>query len=96
MTPVFEIVDGWYQFHVMPANTTHIAYFYENGSVYLPEDGVGYKDWTDAILAGNVHKLVRVDQLPEVPKEFAGPAEVFNCIMKATEKHDSEIKKAEA
>lgn len=96
MKHVYEEVEGWWQFQIMPANTTHIAYFYENGSVYLPEDGVSYTDFHNAVRDGNAYKLIRADQLPEVPTTVVSCFEVYETIMIALHKHEQMIIPAKA
>lgn len=93
MKHVYEYIEGWYQFQKMPANTTHIAYLYENASVYLPEDGATYQDWADAVFGNHVHKLVRVDQLPEPPATMVVAADLIAAIEAAHAKHETEIVK---
>lgn len=53
--------EGWYEWHKMPMNTTHIAYVPETGSVYLPEDDLDSTDFLLASAEGRVHRLVRAD-----------------------------------
>lgn len=52
---------GWYEFYHPLSNTTHIAYVYEDGSVYLPEgrDVVDLDDWTLAKAENRVYRLIR-------------------------------------
>ena len=62
---------GWFEWFKMPENTTHIAYVYESGGVYLPEDGVSYADFFEALSNGKAYRLVRAEQEeheePEAP-----------------------------
>lgn len=55
---------GWFEFVSATAATTHIAYVYEDGSVYLPEgrDVVDQDDFTYAAARGKVFRLVRADE----------------------------------
>lgn len=87
----YEEVEGWYQFFKMPASTMHIAYFYESGSVYLPENGLSYADWMAAVRDGHIQKLVVVDRLPEVPETAVGSKEVYEVIQAAIQKHSETI-----
>lgn len=50
--------EGWYEWHKMPQNTTHIAYVHENGSVYLPEGDADQSDFLLASARGHVHRAV--------------------------------------
>lgn len=50
---------GWFEWFKMPQNTTHIAYVYESRGIYLPEDGVSYKDFFEALSNGKVYRLIR-------------------------------------
>lgn len=54
--------SGWYEFFVMPDNTTHIAYVYSDQSVYLPE-GVDIREFEMAESMGNAFRLVREDEI---------------------------------
>lgn len=54
--------EGWYEWHKMPQNTTHIAYVHENGSVYLPEGDADQSDFLLASARGHVHRLVRAEE----------------------------------
>jgi hypothetical protein len=63
---------GWYQWHKMPGNTTHIAYLYEDGGVYLPETGTTLDDFVKAQDTDQAFRLVRADQLPVVEDALVG------------------------
>ena len=55
--------EGWYEWIKQPNATTHIAYVQENGGIYLPEDGVYYRDFHDAMEKGRAWRMVRVDRV---------------------------------
>jgi hypothetical protein len=58
-----ELEEGWYEWHKMPENTTHIAHVYENGEVYIPEwPQVFVNDFREAQENGKVYRLVRDDR----------------------------------
>lgn len=62
-----NIGPGWYEFfHVIKA-TTHIAYIFENGDLYLPEEGLTYDDFIFASSRGKVYKLVRAEDMTAHP-----------------------------
>lgn len=52
---------GWYEFVMPGGSTSHVAYVYENGSVYLPEglDVVTETDFVLASASGRMWRLVR-------------------------------------
>ena len=55
--------EGWYEWIRQPFATTHIAYVQENGGIYLPEDGVHYRDFHDAMEKGRAWRMIRVDRV---------------------------------
>lgn len=66
---------GWYEFIRDGAVTTHVAYVYEDGSVYFPEgpDVVCEIDFRLATAAGRCWRLVReADTEPRQESEHAG------------------------
>ena len=76
-TPVLEetedIVVGWYEWNIMPENTTHIAYLYESGLIYLPEIDVSKFQFMDALSNGNAHLLVHADSVVTAHAQMVGP-----------------------
>ena len=68
-----EQSTGWFEF-IVDAATTHIAYVYEDGSVYLPEgrEVVDLDDWTLANASGKVHRLIRADAVLAALGEVQG------------------------
>lgn len=56
---------GWYEFITADKATTHIAYVYEDGSIYFPEGPtvVGEDDFTFASARGRVYRLVREEDV---------------------------------
>lgn len=65
MTSLADLQPGWYEFHALPVNTTHVAYVYGDGSVYLPEgpDVTDEMEFRWAVENGDAFRLVRVDEL---------------------------------
>ncbi|AXH46735.1 hypothetical protein QCN35_gp74 [Arthrobacter phage Synepsis] len=53
--------EGWYEFIHPTKATTHIAYVFENGDIYLPEEGITSEDFTLAAFNDKAHRLVRAD-----------------------------------
>lgn len=66
---------GWFEFYKPDVMTTHIAYVYEDGSVYLPEglDVVDEVDFTLANARGLVYRLVRADDVSPDPSGPSAP-----------------------
>lgn len=64
--------EGWYEWHKMPANTTHIAYVHENGEVFDPEEGWNSPNFLLASAEGRVHRLVRADEVSSVQESTEG------------------------
>ena len=55
---------GWYEIIHPDSATTHIAYVYEDGSIYLPEgDALSRDELAFASARGLAHRLVRADEL---------------------------------
>lgn len=56
-------MTGWFEFILPGVATTHIAYVYEDGSVYLPEGPavVTERDFLFADAEGRAWHLVRED-----------------------------------
>lgn len=54
---------GWYEVIHPSTATTHIAYVYEDGSVYFPEglQSLDRHEFEFAAARGNAHRLVRAD-----------------------------------
>jgi hypothetical protein len=55
--------EGWYEFIHPEKNTTHIAYVFENGDIYLPEEGTTYDDFVLASAMSRAYRLVRAEDL---------------------------------
>lgn len=53
--------EGWYEFIHPTKATTHIAHIFENGDIYLPEEGITSEDFALAAFNDNAHRLVRAD-----------------------------------
>lgn len=64
--PTAEPMLGWHEFILDGVATTHIAYVYEDGSIYFPEgpEVVTEADFRLASAAGRVFPLVRAADLP--------------------------------
>jgi len=58
---------GWVEFVLAVAATTHIAYLYEDGSIYFPEGPQVVSEWDlrEAEAAGRLWPLVRVEWDPD-------------------------------
>lgn len=69
-----EAETGWFEFIMPGGSTTHIAYVYEDGSVYLPEgrDVVDEDDWVLAKASGRVWQLIRADQVADTTTTEGG------------------------
>jgi hypothetical protein len=56
---------GWYEFIHPTKATTNIAHVAESGDIYLPEDGITMEDFVLASSRGNIHRLIRADDVNE-------------------------------
>lgn len=66
---------GWYEIIHPGSATTHIAYVYEDGSIYLPEgDALSRDELAFASARGLAHRLVRADELAAHDAEVAAQA----------------------
>lgn len=70
---------GWYEFIMPGGSTTHIAYAYENGTVYLPEgeDVVSEQDFHLASASDRFWRLVREPKQVTTVAELDGIAKVM-------------------
>lgn len=64
--------EGWYEFIHVTKTTTHIVHVFENGDVYIPEEGVTYDDFIFAASLGRAYRLVRVQDLESHPLGMDG------------------------
>lgn len=60
-----EVGIGWYEWFTSPETTTHIAYLYESGRIYLPEFQVTKQQFLNALSTGKAFRLYRLDELEE-------------------------------
>lgn len=67
---------GWYEFIHTTKATTHIAYVFESGGLYLPEVGVCPDDFNQAAYLGHVYRLVRAEDQITHPINLDGISEV--------------------
>jgi hypothetical protein len=67
--------EGWYEFFHPTKVTTHVAYVFTNGDIYLPEEGVEYDDFVLASARGQVYRLVREEDLAVHPISMDGKTE---------------------
>ena len=58
-----EVGIGWYEWLASQRSTTHIAYLYESGRVYLPEHQVTEHEFLSALNNGRAFRLYRLDEL---------------------------------
>lgn len=54
---------GWYEF-IKPKGTTHVVHVGES-TYYFPEEGVSLDDFSEAIAAQRVYRLIRVTDIEE-------------------------------
>lgn len=64
--------EGWYEFIHPTKATTNIAYVFENGDMYLPEEGTTYEDFVLAASRGSAYRLVRAEDLTTHPLGMDG------------------------
>jgi hypothetical protein len=70
-----DIGVGWYEWNIMPEATTHIAYLYESGRIYLPEGDVTKFQFMEALSGGHTHLLVHADSVATDNAKMVGPVE---------------------
>jgi hypothetical protein len=64
--------EGWYEFIHPTKATTHIVHVFENGDIYIPEEGVTYEDFVLAASRGYAHRLIRADDVTTHPLGMDG------------------------
>lgn len=58
-----EVGVGWFEWLAPERSTTHVAYLYESGRVYLPEYQVTKADFLNALSHGRAFRLYKLSDL---------------------------------